>query len=106
MADLLSDAVLERVTGETFTEAFEFSGIIPEGETVSSKTVTATAADGTDATSSVVSSSSISSTTVNVVLVTGSSAASYLIKVAATSSGGTPKVMTKLLNVFAPGIYV
>ena len=105
MADLLYAGVLERFTGEQFSEEFEFSGYIPASTTVNTATVTITSVDGTDVTSSVFVSKSISSTTVTVTLNTGSTETGYLVKVAVVASDLTPQVQTKLLNVTSPGIY-
>jgi hypothetical protein len=105
MADLLYQAVLEKITGEQFDEEFEFDGFIPESTNVNSRTVSATKVDGTDATSAVVISSSYSGTVVTVTLNTGSTETAYIIKVAVVATDATPSVMVKLLNVTSPGVY-
>lgn len=105
MADLLYNAVMEKLTGEQFDEEFEFDGIIPESTTVTYRTITATKADGTDATTAVAISSSFSGSIVTVTLNTGSVETSYVVKVVVHASDATPAVMTKLLNVSLPGAY-
>lgn len=105
MADLLYTAILEKMTGETFDEVFDFDGIIPESRTVVTATVTVTKVDGTDATASVYVSKTISSATVTVKLNTGSTETAYLIRVAVVVSDASTAVQTKLLNVTTPGVY-
>ena len=105
MADLLYAAIIEKMTGETFDEVFDFDGIIPEGKTVVTAVVTVTRVDGTDATSTVYVSQTISSATVTVKLRSGAVETAYLIKVAVTASDTSTAVQTKLLNVSAPGVY-
>lgn len=105
MADLLYNAVLEKLTGEQFDEAFEFDGIIPESTSVTYRVVTVTKIDGTDATAEVAITSTFSGSIVTVTLNTGSDETSYIIKVSVHASDATPAVMVKLLNVSLPGAY-
>lgn len=105
MADLLYAAVLEKFTGEQFDEDFDFDGTIPEGTTVVSADVTVTETDGTDATEDVYIDQAISSDVVTVTLHTGSTETAYLVRVEVAASDTTPAVLSKLLNVTAPGLY-
>ena len=105
MADLLYQAVLEKVTGEQFDEDFEFSGFIPEGTTVSSAVVLVVNSSGVDVTADRFVSKSISGTVVTVSLSAGAVEDGYVVKVTATSTSAVPSVQTKLLNVTAPGVY-
>lgn len=105
MADLLYQAVLERITGEQFDEEFEFDGFIPESTTVTSHVVTVTRADGVLVTDDVVVESSQATTIVTVTLKTLTTDTSYLIKVTVVASDLTPAAQTKIMNVTAPGIF-
>lgn len=105
MADLLYNAVIEKITGEQFDEEFEFEGFIPEDTTVSSHVVTVTRADGEDVTEDVVVESSHATTIVTVTLKTLTTDTSYLIKVTVTASDLTPSAQVKLMNVTAPGVF-
>lgn len=105
MADLLYAGVLEKFTGEQFDEDFDFSGVIPEGTTVASATVTVINANGSDATPDVFVSKSIATTIVTVTLNTGSTETAYIVKVTVAASDATPALMVKLMHVTSPGVY-
>jgi len=105
MADLLYLDTIEKLTGEQWTEQFDFNGIIPENTTVASHGITVLRNDGTDVTSSVVDSSSHATTIVSVVLKSLTSEASYLIKVTGKASDNTDFARAKLLHVTPLGAY-
>ncbi len=105
MADLLYAAVIEKFTGEQFDEDFDFDGIIPEGTTVTTATVTVAKVDGTDATSTVFKDKTVSGSVVTVTLYTGTSETGYVVKVVVAASDTSPANQTKLLNVTEPGAY-
>lgn len=105
MADLMYAAVLEKSTGEQFSEEFEFDGYIPESTTVSTFTVAVTKVDGTDKTTEVVDSSSKSGTVVTVVLKTLTEETAYTVTVSVVASNLAPGKQSKLLNVTSPGAY-
>ena len=105
MADLLYMDVIERFTGEQFDEAFAFSGIVPEGTSVNTATVTITQSDGTSLTDSVLINKTISSTTVTLTLKMPSSECSFVVKVAVVASDLTPSVRAKLFNVSSLGVF-
>lgn len=104
MADLLYAAVLEKLSGNSFTEDFDFDGIVPEGITVSSVANSVFNAAGTT-TTGVVTASSLSSPVATLTINTGSSEQSYLIKCVATGSNSKTYTLTKLMNVSLPGVY-
>ena len=72
---------------EIFTVSMDFSRRLVSGETLSSKTVTATAG-GQDATSTVIDSSSIDGTDVDVKVKAGSDGTDYKITIKVTTSTG------------------
>jgi len=107
MADLLYAGVIEKITGEKWDEAFDFSGVIPESTTITYFTVTVKRADGVLSPDSYnADASSASSQTVTVSLNSLTSETSYIIDVSVKASDTTPAHLTKLLNVTAPGVYV
>jgi len=106
MADLLYSAVLEKTTGEQFSEEFDFDGIIPENTSVTDHEVEVRRADGVLATDDVVESSSHATTIVTVVLNTLETETAYVIKVSVVTSNLSYARQHKLLNVVNPGVFV
>jgi hypothetical protein len=104
MSDLHYATVLEEVAGNTLTEDMDFTGIVPSGVTVSSVVNTVYNAAGTT-TTGVVTGSSLSTPVATLTIVCGSTEQSYLIKCVATGSNSKTYTLTKLLNVYLPGVY-
>ena len=86
---------------ETYPVAFDFSAVVPTGETISSSTWTATVVSGNDSSPSslLYGSPVISGGTVKQTVTGGNSGVTYSLKASITTSGGSTFLGVALLPV-------